>query len=248
MRGGLFMCLEIMHEEFTPGLSRWLPEEFYYGGSARCLSCHEARRLERERQWEEEEEEELKRCGCSKHDDWFEGGAWLPVEQFSKDKSKSDGLQHWCKFCDREKQRLRREKNKRRLQGVEEKKGATKKCTCKRHRELAGRKVPRRQPVAQFNVNYSSADGRNSYCKACSNALKKEKRKKNAERNKKRKKDEVPDGTKRCGSKHHVGERELPYEDFYRDRTKKDGFESRCKECCAVYKKRARVEEEEEEC
>ena len=216
-------------------------------GSGRCMACHEDWRLQIMAAIEEEEssededsnsEEELKRCGCSKHNDWWTGGRWLPVEKFGKRTVARDGLRWECKFCACEKQKQRR--RKRKAEGLEEEEGARKKCLHKKHRRLS-KGVSRRQPVDQFRINYNLADKRSNHCKSCEKAEQAKRRKVYSRRNKKRKK-VIPSGTKRCGSKHHVGERDLPYTEFSRNKTRPDGFEAICKACKAEYDRARRAD------
>ena len=241
------LCLGLEHEECAPGLPRYLEEDMFPMGSGRCMACHEDWRLqimvaiEAEESSEDEggtSEEELKRCGCRKHSKWWTGGRWLPVEKFYKNKSKIDGLQNCCKFCMSEIQK--QNYRKRKAEGLEEEEGARKKCLHKKHRRLS-KGISRRQPVEQFSINYNDADKRCSHCKSCEKALIAKRRKVYSRRNKKSK-DVIPSGTKRCRSKYHVGERDLPYTQFSRNRTAPDGFCSECKACRAEYYRARRAD------
>ena len=121
---------------------------------------------------------------------------------------------------------MRRKKNKRKLQEMEEDEDAEKECTCDRHEEFAGEDVPRLQPVTNFHRHWGQADGRSPYCKPCRNELQKLREKQYKKRNRKRRK-MIPEGTKTCSR----CKEELPYTQFYRKSYAKSGFHSWCKAC-----------------
>ena len=81
------------------------------------------------------------------------------------------------------------------------------------------------QPLRNFHRNVGKPDGRHIYCKPCKSELHKQRRKVYAKQNKKRK--HTPSGTKRCPR----CEQELPYSEFRKDSTRKDGHYSHCKSC-----------------
>ena len=213
-----------------------------------CLLCEEVRRqllprrrkrlrrMREEAEDEDEEEEEssrsfevetLKRCGRKEHRKWWDESysRWQPLRYFGKLKKAKDGLYYMCRFCKREENRLRREANKRRLAQMEEDPDAEKECACEKHEEYAGKDVPRMQPLRNFSRCVGNADGRQNYCKPCNSELNKRLRKEYARLNKKRKR--TPSGTKRCP---HC-EQELPFSEFSKDNSMKDGHQTYCKAC-----------------
>lgn len=196
-----------------------------------CLVCEEAARQRKE---EEDRGPQVmhKQCTGKNHKKWFDWPEeWQPLKNFSKHKKAKDGLKCWCKHCDSEYNRQRHEKIKKRNAEKEDSdEEELKTCNLKRHHLLSGEKVPKEQPRKNFYRNATMLDGRQGHCMTCHNKLEKLRRQRNAERNNKRAKT-IPSGTKRCGSSKHVGNRDLPYTEFYRDRTTVDGFASKCKTC-----------------
>ena len=248
-------CCEKWHERWNNKLmTRWMPRHMFVAENALCcLLCEEMRRqllprrrkrLRRMREEAEDEEEEsssrsfevetLKRCSKKEHRKWWDESysRWQPLRYFTKDKSRKDGLDYICRFCKREKQKLRREGNKRKLAQMAEDPDAEKECICEQHEEFAGEDVPRMQPLRNFYRDVANPDGRRNYCKPCARELQKLLQKEYARKNKKRKRD--PSGTKRCPR----CEQELPYSEFHKNMSNKDGVQDCCKFCKSEYDKK----------
>ena len=78
------------------------------------------------------------------------------------------------------------------------------------------------KPASDFHRNRYKPDGLQPFCAACGKAVYRERKAARAE-----KAPPAPTGTKRC---HKCGETK-PVADFYQDRNRKDGLQSRCKIC-----------------
>ena len=243
-------CCEKWHERWNNKLmTRWMPRHmFLTEQNLPCILCEEMRRqllprrrkrLRRMREEVEEEDEEeeessrsfevetLKKCGCGNHGKWWDErySRWQPLRYFGKYTRAKDGLYYSCRFCERERKRLRREANRRKLAQMEEDPDAEKECACEQHEEFAGENVPRMQPLRNFHRDVGNPDGRYNYCKPCKRELDKLQRKEYARLNKKRKR--TPRGTKRCPR----CEEELPYSAFWKSFSNKDGHHAYCKAC-----------------
>ena len=94
------------------------------------------------------------------------------------------------------------------------------------------------KPLEEYHKDETKKDGRSSKCKECKKQYNKRYYKDNAERRKEQQKQvkEVKEGMKKCTK---CGERKL-LKEFDKDKTKKDGRKSQCKECKKVYAKQYR--------
>lgn len=94
------------------------------------------------------------------------------------------------------------------------------------------------KPLEEYHKDETKKDGRGSKCKECKKQYNKRYYKDNAERRKEQQKQvkEVKEGMKKCTK---CGERK-PLREFNKDKTKKDGRRSQCKECKKAYAKQYR--------
>lgn len=125
-----------------------------------------------------------------------------------------------CKVCVRNYQRTWYQRN-RAKSGPELPRGLRKCSKCNQIKS-----------VDQFYRDRANASGYHHHCKACSNELRSNRRRKVAAE-KVAKEEPIPEGHKRCSR----CERILLYQDFYRLRKSSDGRKSQCKTCEKAYQK-----------
>ena len=162
----------------------------------------------------------------------------LPANEFSSDKSRKGGMAAWCKECMDaiNKERIEQYRITIEEDGLPE----TKVCT----------KCLLELPISDFYNNSSTKDGKSSHCKECMEKSAKRYREEHIdeirERERKRREEnrdedaimakKYPFGIPKDGFKFcRKCEKELPLEDFYKNKGAGDGKSSYCIECMKKY-------------
>lgn len=96
-------------------------------------------------------------------------------------------------------------------------------------------------PVESFDKNRSQPDGRQRLCKSCMAATKSRSRQKNRQKNLNIDPYAQPQMRKRCSTCSEM----KPVAQFYKDGTRRDGLENRCKTCRLAVRRRIRQENPE---
>lgn len=153
----------------------------------------------------------MKRCSRCK--------GTLPAEEFFRSARSADGLQSACKACQNEMRRTRKAASREALSAHLD--------PTMKHCRRCGTDRPR----AEFHRNRSTRDGLQTYCKACSNEVRREYEERNAEALARRRAERLltaeDTGVKMCTK---CGQTK-PRITFYLNRNTKDGRATYCADC-----------------